>query len=751
MAVKAQGQITLSAVVDVSAAYRYYLLQASTLSAPYKPTAYPPSGWDDTEPTYTEGSTNSLYLVDCTVFSDGTWAYSEVSLSSAYEAAKAAYNKAVNAQSSVDALDKKLDPLELFNRLTDNGTLQGLYKDEDGNICINATYIKSGQFLADLIKAGVIQSVDGEGVIIDLNNGTVAVTGTFRTETLEEDGATSYAEITPGYVEVKANDSDVIRVAGLGINGMFSQSDTAYAEFGIPVDADYPQMHLTNTENGASKPVAVNSEVTASQAMVLVSHHSGNEVYMYANAYGAQIGGLTTPASDHDAANKEYVDDQIKGHVAYGTCSTAAATAAKVITTTAGTWSLTPGSIIVVKFSATNTASNPTFNVNGTGAKSVWYSTALITTGSLSYAGYANRPAMYMFDGTQYVFLGWSYDANTTYTNVKLGHGYGTCATAAATTAKVVTLSSYTLVVGGIVAVKFTYAVPAGATMNVNSKGAKAIYHKGAAIKAGVINAGDTATFIYNGSYYHLLSVDRDDNTVYTHPSSGVTAGTYRSVTVNAAGHVTGGANPTTLAGYGITDAAPAGYGLGTTAKLLTSADDLDDIYQSGWYRWTESPPANAPTIIYDTCYGFMRVDGASDGTVVQTIYSGYSTARGIAVTRQLTGGATDGWEWVNPPMVAGVEYRTTERYHSKPVYTKLVNCGTISSNTLTTVAYSDDTNCRPIFAGGGCVNAMAIQTGFYSASYTMDVGASFNNILIKCGATVSDLPVIVKYYKTTD
>ena len=42
----------------------------------------------------------------------------------------------------------------------------------------------------------------------------------------------------------------------------------------------------------------------------------------------------------------------------------------------------------------------------------------------------------------------------------------------------------------------------------------------------------------------------------YTHPSSDVTAGTYRSVTVNAQGHVTAGTNPTTLAGYGITDAA---------------------------------------------------------------------------------------------------------------------------------------------------------------------------------------------------
>ena len=42
----------------------------------------------------------------------------------------------------------------------------------------------------------------------------------------------------------------------------------------------------------------------------------------------------------------------------------------------------------------------------------------------------------------------------------------------------------------------------------------------------------------------------------YTHPNSGVSTGTYKSVTVNAQGHVTGGSNPNTLAGYGITDAA---------------------------------------------------------------------------------------------------------------------------------------------------------------------------------------------------
>lgn len=98
MAVKASGQITLSSVVDVLATYRYYLLQSSTAAIPAKPTTFPPSSaWDDTEPGYTDGSTTSLYTVDCTVFSDQSFLYSPVSLSSSYEAAKTAYNKATNA------------------------------------------------------------------------------------------------------------------------------------------------------------------------------------------------------------------------------------------------------------------------------------------------------------------------------------------------------------------------------------------------------------------------------------------------------------------------------------------------------------------------------------------------------------------------------------------------------------------------------------------------------------------------------
>lgn len=70
-----------------------------------------------------------------------------------------------------------------------------------------------------------------------------------------------------------------------------------------------------------------------------------------------------------------------------------------------------------------------------------------------------------------------------------------------------------------------------------------------------------------------------------SHANSGVTAGTYKSVTVNATGHVTAGTNPTTLAGYGITDAkiASGTITLGSnTITPLTSSSTLDSTKLSG-------------------------------------------------------------------------------------------------------------------------------------------------------------------------
>lgn len=102
--VKAKAEITMFNVKDVKSVTRYYLLQSSTASAPTKPTTITPGGsWSTTEPSYTSGSTNTLYFVDLTIMSDGkTFSYSDVSKSSSYEAAKAAYNKATNVETTMN-------------------------------------------------------------------------------------------------------------------------------------------------------------------------------------------------------------------------------------------------------------------------------------------------------------------------------------------------------------------------------------------------------------------------------------------------------------------------------------------------------------------------------------------------------------------------------------------------------------------------------------------------------------------------
>ena len=73
-----------------------------------------------------------------------------------------------------------------------------------------------------------------------------------------------------------------------------------------------------------------------------------------------------------------------------------------------------------------------------------------------------------------------------------------------------VTFSAYTLLSGGVVSLRFKNNVPANAKLNINNKGAKEIWYRGAKITAGVIKAGDRCVFMYNATgYYHLLAVDR--------------------------------------------------------------------------------------------------------------------------------------------------------------------------------------------------------------------------------------------------
>lgn len=91
--------------------------------------------------------------------------------------------------------------------------------------------------------------------------------------------------------------------------------------------------------------------------------------------------------------------------------------------------------------------------------------------------------------------------------------GYALCSTAAATAAKTITIDGFHLSAGVPIAIKFQYEVPAGATLNINSTGAKAIYHNNAAIKAGVIKANNVVMLVYDGTHY-VLSANSGNATV---------------------------------------------------------------------------------------------------------------------------------------------------------------------------------------------------------------------------------------------
>ncbi len=252
----------------------------------------------------------------------------------------------------------------------------------------------------------------------------------------------------------------------------------------------------------------------------------------------------------------------------YGTCSTDAGTAAKTVTL--ANFVLATGAIAFIRFTVTNTASSPTLNINSTGAKAIRYRNAGIPAGYLA----ANRTYRFVYDGSSYELVG-DVDTNTTYTaasaapkapgtaavgtstkyaredhvhplqttvsgnagsatklatartidgvsfngTANITH-FGKCSTEAATAAKTVSVTGFTLATGAEVTVQFTVTnTAASPTLNVNNTGAKAIVYRNAAISAGYLAANRVYKFVYDGTNYELIG-DIDTNTKYTAASA---------------------------------------------------------------------------------------------------------------------------------------------------------------------------------------------------------------------------------------
>lgn len=123
--------------------------------------------------------------------------------------------------------------------------------------------------------------------------------------------------------------------------------------------------------------------------------------------------------------------------------------------------------------------------------------------------------------------------------------------------------------------------------------------------------------------------------------------------------------------------AAPDGYGLGNSEPRYATTDtagpySADTMTENCFFVAKTNTPTG------DWCYGLCI--SRSSSNKIQMMWneqgSGPQSHDGCYAERIMKAGIWGPWEWVNPPMTLGVEYRTTERYQGKPVYTKAVKCG---------------------------------------------------------------------------
>lgn len=117
---------------------------------------------------------------------------------------------------------------------------------------------------------------------------------------------------------------------------------------------------------------------------------------------------------------------------------------------------------------------------------------------------------------------------------------------------------------------------------------------------------------------------------------------------------------------YADVGAAPSGYGIG---GISAYADDFDTALVGGIYYYNSST-ANKPSGL--TNAGVIFVENRADAHIWQTV----KDSAGRLIRRVSTATVPGEWEWENPDMNLGVEYRTTERWGGNVVYAKCVSCG---------------------------------------------------------------------------
>ncbi len=172
---------------------------------------------------------------------------------------------------------------------------------------------------------------------------------------------------------------------------------------------------------------------------------------------------------------------------------------------------------------------------------------------------------------------------------------------------------------------------------------------------------------VYNGALYRVTAAIAVGDML--------TIGT-NIVSADAASYLTMVAAANAVASGGV---APGGFGLGTaTPTSLTTGAQVNALRESGWYAanisGAEAVNAGDCPLTY---FGLLHLARAPK-RMVQIGFSENTSWKAAVIMREMINDseAWGPWEWINPPLVAGAEYRTTERFLGKPVYVKMFDVG---------------------------------------------------------------------------
>ena len=229
----------------------------------------------------------------------------------------------------------------------------------------------------------------------------------------------------------------------------------------------------------------------------------------------------------------------------FGTCSTTASTAIKVVTCDG--FELTKGAIIGILFSTANTADVPTLNINSTGSRTIYVggSTLNATINVLKWS--ARTMIYFMYDGSYFRYIT-SIAAGDEEQPRGANTWYGTCSTADTTADKIVTCNNFVLTKGSLITISVSTAntVSDTLTLNINSTGAKDIYKGHDEVSSSnplLWDAGEVLTFIYTGSAYDFVSrsttideVARNERSTATNWINGSYTGSVKTINATSVG-----------------------------------------------------------------------------------------------------------------------------------------------------------------------------------------------------------------------